>query len=174
MKKYILTLLIAGITLPLFAFNFINEHFEVDAAVKAELNTLIEQEISVALKDDPIKYLADSIILQIKNAVRDTKKNIDRNANMRNRFPNKKFIAEQKEQQIKYENIMKWYIPEKISNYIKENFDLQRVSFVRVVCTHVNDTAIDVHFSYDRKGAVVKYTYTETYWNPLITHTLTK
>ena len=174
MKKLIITLITGAICTPLFAFNFNNGNFEVDAAVKAELNTLMEQEISVTLKDDPIKYLADSITLQIKNAIRDTKRNIDRNANMRNRFPNKKFIAEQKEQQIKYENIMKWYIPEKISNYIKENFDLQRVTFVRVVCTHVNNTAIDVHFSYDRKGAVVTYTYTETPWNPQITHKVYK
>lgn len=174
MKKLLITLIASTICIPLFAFDFNNENFEVDLTVKTELNTLIEQEVSVALREDPIKYLADSITLQIEHAIRDTKKNIDRNANMRNRFPNKKFIAEQKEQQIKYENITKWNIPEKISNYIKENFDLQRVTFVRVVCTHVNNTAIDVHFSYNRKGALVTYTYTETPWQPSITHRVYK
>ena len=174
MKKYILTLFAAGITLPLFAFDFNNGNFEINTGIKAEIKPVMEQEIINVARENKIQYAEYQIISEIRNEMKTVKKTIDRNANMRNRFPNKKFIKEQKEQQIRYENMAKWDIPTKIFDYIKENFNLQHISFVRVVCTYVNNTAIDVHFSYDNKGAVVTYTYTETPWQPSITHKIYK
>lgn len=174
MKKYALTIITVGLTLPLFAFNFNNENFEINADIKTEISSILEQEIDATAKEKTERYADCSITLQIRCAMEYVKKNIDRNAGMRNRFPNKQFIKEQKKQQVRYENMAKWDIPNKIFEYIKKNFDLERISFVRVVCTYVNDTAIDVHFLYDRKGAVVTYTYTETPWNPSITHTISK
>ena len=101
-------------------------------------------------------------------------KNITRNAKLRKRIPIRDFVEEQKIQKQRYENMQKWKISSKIFTYIKTKFDLKKVHNVSAVCKYVGETAIDVHFLFDRNGVIVTYHYTETPWKPAITHKIFK
>ena len=120
-------------------------------------------------------YVETEILSAIWEEFNLAKKHIERNSQMRNRFPNRKFIQEQKLQKQRYENMANWNIPEKILEYIKTNFDLQKVEHVKAICKYVNETGIDVRFTYGiGESVLVTYTYTDTYWKPSITHKISK
>ena len=111
------------------------------------------------------------ILSAISEEIELARKHVERNANMRNRFPNRQFIKEQKAQKERYENIVKWNIPEKILSYIKAKFNLQKITDVHAICRYVNETTISVRFSYGiGAGVEVIYNYTETPSQPSIIH----
>lgn len=177
MKKYILTMITCAATLPMFAFNFNGGNFKIDTEIKTQINTtvlretdLIAQTKSKQKVKESKQYVAEEILHAIEAEIRLARKHIERNANMRDRFPNHKFIQEQKIQKQRYDNIVKWNIPSKILAYIETNFDLQQIKNIKVICKYVNETVIEVRFSYNMASFAVDYTYTETPQKPLITH----
>ncbi|MBO4707163.1 MAG: hypothetical protein J5594_01200 [Elusimicrobiaceae bacterium] len=182
MKKLLIILVTVIIALPAIALNFNKENLEIDEAVKTEISATIREELNNIVqkdisqeKDTLTKYRPDDkITLAINNQIRTTRKIIENNCNMRNRFPNKKFIKEQKIQKQRYENIVKWQIPLKISDYIKDNFDFDKILWVTALCKNVNETSIEVRFLYNSSSIIVTYTYTETPSHPLITHRIFK
>ncbi len=116
----------------------------------------------------------NEITSAIKQEIKFALKNINRNVKLRKRFPNRKFVEEQEIQKQRYENMVKWDIPSKIYTYIKDNFDLQRVEHVNVACKYVNETGVEVRFSYNTTSIIVFYNYTETPWKPSIIHRMFK
>ena len=179
MKKLTLILIAGIISAPLFAFNFTEANFEIDSEIKTQINTVIADEVNnIIIERGPQQsgsYTEGVILAAIKEEFKLAQKHIERNSNMRNRFPNKQFIEEQKLQKQRYANMDKWNIPAKILAYIKANFDLQKMKNIRAVCKYVNETGIDVRFIYGSdEGIIVSYTYTETPEHPSITHKIFK
>ena len=182
MKKLSAVVSALLISVQVFAFNFVDGNFNIDDAVNAGIKTAITQGVNNVVEENNLKAQngpgqyqpEDKITLRIKEQMRYVKKQIDRNCNLRNRFPNKQFIAEQKVQAERYDNIVKWNIPLKISNYIRENFDFEKIEFVRALYSYVNETTIEVRFSVGYTNVAVLYTYTETPQQPSITHRVFK
>ena len=177
MKKLTLILIATAISAPLFAFDFNDSNFEINSEIKTQLNTMIAQVMKDTVKENQQSrsYVETEILSAIWEEFNLAKKHIERNSQMRNRFPNRKFIQEQKLQKQRYENMANWNIPEKILEYIKTNFDLQKVEHVKAICKYVNETGIDVRFTYGiGESVLVTYTYTDTYWKPSITHKISK
>lgn len=178
MKKLLIILITAMISSSSLAFNFDKESFEIDSEIKTQINTVIVDELNNTItgngQQQSSSYIENEILSTIMRELRSAQKHIERNSKMRNRFPNRKFIQEQKLQKQRYEDIINWQIPQKISDYIKKNFDFNKISFVTVICRYVNETTIEVHFSHGFDGVVVTYVYTEKPWEPLITHKIFK
>jgi len=175
MKKYILAITTCTLALPLFAFNFNAENLEIDTNIKAKLNAIITKEISSIKQNAAVTNNTDNEILTaIQEKLEITLKNIERNSHFRKKFPNGKFVREQKIQKQKFENMKEWNIPSKIYDYIVNNFDVRKIKNVEVICSYINKTGIDVHFSYETDKIEVSYIYTENYWAPSISHTITK
>lgn len=179
MKKLTLILIVATLSAPLFAFDFNEGNFEIDSEIKTQINAAISGEVNNIViekgQQQSKSYIEDEILLLITQELQRAQKHVERNSQMRNRFPNKQFIREQKLQKQRYENMFMWNIPEKILEYIKANFDLQKVEHVKAICKYVNETGIDVRFTYGiGESMVVSYTYTDTYWKPSITHKISK
>ena len=163
MKKLTLILIATAISAPLFAFDFNDSNFEINSEIKTQLNTMIAQVMKDTVKENQQSrsYVETEILSAIWEEFNLAKKHIERNSQMRNRFPNRKFIQEQKLQKQRYENMA--------------NFDLQKVEHVKAICKYVNETGIDVRFTYGiGESVLVTYTYTDTYWKPSITHKISK
>jgi len=182
MKKLLSAATALLISTQVFAFNFIDGSFNINTVVNEKTKATLTQGINNAVQENMLQnqkvqqhfQSEDKITLAIKQHMAFVKKDIERNCNMRYRFPNKKFIDEQRIQRERYANIEKWQIPTKISTYIKNNFEFEKIHNVKAICRSVNETTIEVHFTVDRTNVSVLYTYTETPQNPSITHKISK
>lgn len=179
MKKCLLTIISCAAVLPLFAFDFNEGNIKIDANIKAGINAQIAQSINNAVKENvqnktQVQMPDNKIISAIKEEMKFALKNINRNVKLRKKFPNRKFVEEQKIQKQRYTNMDKWNIPSKIYTYIENNFDVRKVEYINVICKYVNETGIDIRFSYEKQGVRVSYTYTDSPQNILITHKVFK
>lgn len=182
MKKLSAAVTALLISVQVFAFNFIDGNFDINTVVNESTKAALTQGINNAVQENILQnqkvpqhfQSEDKITLPIKQHMAFVKRDIERNCNLRYRFPNKKFIDEQKIQRERYKNIEKWQIPTKISTYIKNNFEFEKIHNVTAICKSVNETTIEVCFTVDRTSVSVLYTYTETPQQPSITHTIIK
>ena len=160
MKKYILTIIACTIALPLFAFDFNLDNFEIDTNIKAEINSALAQEINTPVKwNKEAKATDNEIVSNIKKEMAFALRQIKRNCGLRKNIFTRGFVKEQESQKQKYENMLKWDIPSQLFNYIETNFDLSRIDRVQVVCIYHNETIIEVRLSLPGKYAVVYYDY---------------
>ena len=165
MKKYILTIIMCCVViLPVWAFNFNENNFELDTNIKAKIETTITQEVNTAISEnteykdiskDSDNEIIETINKQMQIAIRD----ISRNLNFRKNIFTRSFIEEQKIQKQRYEDMIKWDIPTQIYEYIGLNFDLAKVKDVMASCIYRNETMIVVRFNYATKHIIVYYDY---------------
>ena len=182
MKKLILILIAGIVSAPLFAFDFNTGNFDINSSIKAEINSVVEQEVNTVIRKIPAfkknnagKKSEHPILSEIRQAMENEKKNIDRNIRTRRVSPiNKIFKEQQLVQQHRFENMMEWNVPTKIFNYIDANFDVHLIKNIKVICTHVNGTIIEVRFPYNGESVKVFYTYTDTPEQLSITHEIIK
>ena len=167
MKKYILTLFVAFAALPLFAFNFIEGNFAVDAELKKEINN----KITVSLNEEIIKAGKAKRAKQVKKESQPeivsliwekmnfAMANINRNANLRKNILVRHFVEEQKIQQQRYENMMEWDVPNQLYMHIALNYDIAKVENPMAACIYKDETIVEVRFSYYGKHVIVYYDY---------------
>ena len=164
MKKYILTIITGVMTLPLFAFNFNDNEFKIDANIKAEIKTAITQEINTAISENT-EYKATSkdsdneIVAAIEEQIQIAMRSINRSLRFRKNIFTRDFVEEQEVQKQRYENIIKWDIPGQIYEYIRLNFDLYKVKDVMASCVYHNETLVIVRFNYASSHVIVYYDY---------------
>ena len=162
MKKYILTLFVAFAALPLFAFNFIEGNFAVDAELKKE----ISNKINVSLNEELIKVKQvqeekqqPEIVSLIWEKMNFAMSNINRNVKMRKNILIRNFVEEQKIQKQRYQNMMDWDVPNQLYEHIALNYDIAKVEHPIAACVYKDETIVEVRFSYCGKHVIVYYDY---------------
>ena len=147
-----------------FAFDFNKDNLKTDSDIKAEIITIIDQEIS-AVTEESIKIKDkgqnpdNEIIKAIKKEMQFTMQQIDRNTKLRKNIFTRSFVEEQKAQKERYQNMIKWGVPTQLYKYIEKNFDLSKVKKIWVVCIYHNETMVEVRFPYLSNHVVVYYNY---------------
>ena len=163
MKKYVLTIITVATALPLFAFNFNEDNFEINTDIKAEINAVINKELETAVKEKEIKTKQQNrdnkIIAAIEKEMKTALKSIKRNSKLRRNMFTRSFVEEQKMQKQKYENMLNQNVPTQIFMYMAEKFDLSKMQRFQVICIYHDDTIIEVRFAYPGKAIVVYYDY---------------
>lgn len=160
MKKYILTIITCTMTLPLLAFNFNGDKFEIDSNIKTEINDALVGEINTVTRENKeIKLTDNEIVSAIKKEMNSAIKEIKRNCNLRKNIFTRGYVEEQKIQKQRYENMLKWDVPTQLFNYIKANFDLNRIDRVQVVCVHHDETIVEVRFTLPGRYVIAYYDY---------------
>lgn len=162
MKKYIFTSLVISASLPLFAFNFIEGNFTVDAELKKE----ISNKINVSLNEELIKVKQvqeekqqPEIVSLIWEKMNFAMSNINRNVKMRKNILIRNFVEEQKIQKQRYQNMMEWDVPNQLYEYIALNYDIAKVKNPIAACIYKDETIVEVRFSYCGKHVIVYYDY---------------
>lgn len=160
MKKYILIIITCAVTLPLFAFDFDLDSFEIDTNIRTEINTALAQELNTSVKwNKETKTTDNEIISNIKAEMAFALRQIKRNCGLRKNIFTRGFVKEQESQKQKYENMVKWDIPTQIYEYIGLNFDLAKVKDIMASCVYRNETLVVVRFNYASKHIIVSYDY---------------
>lgn len=162
MKKYIFTSLVISASLPLFAFNFIEGNFTVDAELKKE----ISNKINVSLNEELIKVKQvqeekqqPEIVSLIWEKMNFAMSNINRNVKMRKNILIRNFVEEQKIQKQRYQNMMEWDVPNQLYMHIALNYDIAKVKNPIAACIYKDETIVEVRFSYCGKHVIVYYDY---------------
>ncbi len=164
MKKYILIIVAGIMALPLFAFNFNNNEFEIDSKIKTEIETAITQEVNTVITENTeyktsFRNSDNEIIAAINEQMQIAMQSINRSLKFRKNIFTRDFVEEQEIQKQRYENMIKWDIPGQIYEYIRLNFDLYQVKDVIASCVYRNETLVIVRFNYASSHVIVYYDY---------------
>ena len=166
MKKLILTLFTVSFVLPVFAFNFNDGNFVIDAEFEKEISKQIINTFNDDVKlqnQKKQKQEEPEIVTLIRQEMLRTKAIIDRQARFRPNAMTRAFIESQKEQKIAYEQMFYWNVPTQIFGYINGHFDISQIKDIYVNCKYTNTTVIEVKFTYSGKNYIVVYTYDPNY-----------
>ena len=161
MKKYLLTIITVGLTLPVFAANF-EENFLINADFKKEIAAPIISSLEQAImlnNGNTKQESGHKIVKMIREEMEQTLKQIKRNTKLRKNIFTHNFVEEQKIQKQKYENMLNENVPYQIFNYIAGKFNLNKIENTNVICRYTNDTLIEVRFDYLNEFVVVYYDY---------------
>ncbi len=166
MKKYVLTLITCAMALPLFSFNFDNVNFEIDADIKADLNSIILQEVKITAKESKKFQMkknqqkpSNKIVTAVTKEMEFALKQINRNVKMRKNIFTRNFVEQQKTQKQKYENMLAENVPYQIFNYIASKFDIDKIKNLHVSCWYNDDTLVEVKFHIADKLITIYYDY---------------
>ena len=162
MKKYILTLLAICLALPVFAFNFVEGNFLIDAELEKEINSKINVSVNeefTKLKEAKEKEPQPEIVSLIWEQMNFAMSNINRNTKMRKNILIRNFVEEQEIQKQRYENMMDWDVPNQLYMYIALNYDIAKVENPMAACVYKNETIVEVRFNYCDKHIIVYYDY---------------
>lgn len=166
MKKHILTIIACMTAVSAFAFDFDKNKIEINANIKSEIKTVLTQNINTDIKKDYKYHVKGSkqnpdnkIIKLIREQMQIALQEIKRNTKFRKNIFTRSFVEEQEIQKQRYENMLKWDVPSQIYEYIERNFDLNKIQNLLAVCTHHDQTIIEVRFNYLSNYVIVYFDY---------------
>jgi hypothetical protein len=164
MKKYILIIIAGIMALPLFAFNFNDNEFEIDTNIKTEIEAVISQEVNTVITENTeyetsFRNSDNEIIAAINKQMQIAMQDINRSLKFRKNIFTRSLVEEQKIQKQRYEDMLKWDVPGQIYEYIRLNFDLYKVKDIMASCVYHNETLVVVRFNYASSHVIVYYDY---------------